>query len=102
MGLGMEMANPELAKHWVSMHRVKAMSMSPCSHGGGRGVLRLVASVEVVGLVPVTGRGHGLATAETCSSALGKALSGHGGSAKVVGLRVPASASRGRAYQVSL
>lgn len=92
----------ELAKHWVSMDRVRMMSVVPCSHGGGPGVLRLVASVEVVvGLVPVTRRGHGLATTVACSSALGEVLCGHAGSAKVVGLRVPASASRGRTYQVS-
>lgn len=61
--------------------------------------LRLVASVEVVGLVPVAGRGHGLATAVapriTC---LGVALASHSRPIEVVGLLIPASTSRGRTY----
>jgi hypothetical protein len=64
--------------------------------------LRLVASIKVVvRLVPVTRRGHGLATPITSSITLGSlgiALSGHTRSAKVVALLIPASASRGRTY----
>lgn len=63
--------------------------------------LRLVASIEVgVGLVPVTGGGHRLATTVTTGIALGKALTGHARPSKVVCLLIPASASRGRTCPV--
>ena len=62
----------------------------------------MVASVEVVvGLVPVTRRGHRLATAIGCGISLGKGLSRHARPAKVVGLLVPASASRRGTYYIS-
>lgn len=64
--------------------------------------LRLVASIEVVRLFPVAGRGHGLATAVapgiTC---LGVALASHSRPIEVVGLLIPASTSRGRTYFTS-
>lgn len=64
--------------------------------------LRLVASVEVVGLVPVAGRGHGLATAVTSGiTCLGVALASHSRPIEVVGLLIPASTSRGRTYSTS-
>lgn len=65
--------------------------------------LRLVGSIEVVvGLVPVTRRGHGLATTVAAGVALGIALGRHSGASEVVALLVPASASRGRTYASSV
>ena len=64
--------------------------------------LRLVASVEVVGLGPVAGRGHRLTTAIASSvTCLGVGLTGHGSSVEVVCLLIPASTSRGRTYSTS-
>ena len=64
--------------------------------------LRLVASVEIVRLVPVAGRGHRLATAIASGiTCLGVALTSHSRSIEIVGLLIPASTSRGRTYSIS-
>jgi hypothetical protein len=75
----------------------------PSPRGQSRENLRLVGSVEVVvGLVPVTRRGHGLATTVAAGISLSIALGRHTGATKVVALLVPASASRGRTYTSSV